>query len=98
MERITGQIFKNRKHIGLRPTGIKQKELSSHLKKCPEKLVDCPFAEAGCKETVFLGQLTSSIKLHLVILMGAYREVKRRLEDLESASKSKPKKAKMSRF
>ena len=83
-------------------TSIKRKELSNHLKKCPEELVDCPFAEAGCKERVCRGQLddhmTSSIQVHLMKLMGAYKEVKRRLEDLESASKPKPKKAKMSRF
>ena len=56
----------------------------------------------GYKERVCRGQLddhmTSNIQLDLVILVGTYKEVKRRLEDLESASKPKPKKAKMSRF
>ena len=83
-------------------TGIKRKELSDHLKKCPEELVNYPFAEAGCKERVCRGQLddhmTSSIQVHLMMLMGAYKEVKRRLEDFESATKPKPKKSKMSRF
>ena len=94
---------------GCSVTDIKRKELSDHLEKCPEELIDCPFAEAGCKERVGRGRMgdhmTSSVQLHLVALMeaykevkGAYKEVKRRLEDLESSSKPTPKKAKFSRF
>ena len=63
-----------------------RKDLKDHLANQCIKLVDCPFTEAGCKERVCRGQLddhmTSSIQVHLVMLMGAYKEVKRRLEDL----------------
>ena len=79
-------------------SNIKRKDLDDHRKKCPEELVECPFAEAGCKERVrrcqFDDHMTSNIQNHLVTLMGAYKDVKRRLEELEG--KPKAKRAKLS--
>lgn len=79
---------------------IKRKQLDDHLKECPEELIECPFAEAGCRERVrrcrLEDHLTSNIQKHLTMLMGVYKDVKRRLEELES--KPKPPKAKRSRF
>ena len=87
-------------NLGCSIAGIKRKELRDHLKVCPKELVKCPFAEAGCKERVRRSQLddhtTSSIQNHLVTLMGAYKDMKRRLDELESASKPKAKRAKLS--
>ena len=87
-------------NLGCSIAGIKRKELHDHLKVCPEELVECPFAEAGCKERVCRSQLddhtTSSVQNHLVMLMGAYKDMKRRLDKLESASKPKAKRAKLS--
>ena len=72
---------------------IKRKDLNDHLKVCPEERVDCPFAEAGCTERVRRCRLddhvTSNVQEHLRILMGAYKEVKRRLEELEDQPKHK---------
>ena len=72
---------------------IKRKDLKDHLNVCPEERVECPFAEAGCTERVRRCQLddhmTSNVQEHLRILMGAYKGVKRRLEELESQPKRK---------
>ena len=72
---------------------IKRKGLNDHLKVCPEEQVDCPFAEAGCTKRVRRCRLddhmTSNVQEHLLVLMGAYKEVKRRLEELEDQPKRK---------
>ena len=74
-------------------SNIKRKDVDDHLKICPEELVECPFAEAGCKERVRRCQLdhhmTSNVQNHLMTLMGAYKDVKRRLEELESQPNAK---------
>ena len=79
---------------------IKRKQLDDHLKECPEELIDCPFAEAGCNKKIHRCRLenhmTSEVQKHLSMLMGAYKEVKRRLEELES--KPEPHRAKRSRL
>ena len=79
---------------------IQRKQLDDHLKECPEELIECPFAEAGCRERVRRCQLddhlSSNVQKHLTVLMVAYKEVKRRLEELES--KPEPRKAKRSQF
>ena len=76
-----------------RVSNIKRKDLDDHLKKCPEELVECPFAEAGCSERVRRCQLdnhmTSNVQKHLMVLMGAYKDVKRRLEEIEGKPKAK---------
>ena len=68
-------------------TNIKRKELNDHLKVCPEQLVECSFAEAGCHASIRRRQLhdhmSSYMQEHLTILMEAYQDVKRRLENLE---------------
>ncbi len=75
---------------------IKRKQLDDHLKECPEELVECPFAEAGCSEKIrrcrLENHMTSQVQKHLTMLMGAYKKVKRRLEELEN--KPEPPKAK----
>ncbi len=79
---------------------IKRRQLNDHLKECPEELVECPFAEAGCIEKIRRCQLenhmASQVQKHLTMMMGAYKEVKRRLEELEN--KQEPPKAKRPRF
>ena len=76
-----------------RVRSIKRKDLDDHLKKCPEELVKCPLAEAGCSERVRRCRLddhmTSNVQKHLTKLMGAYKELKRRVEELESNPKAK---------
>ena len=76
-----------------RVSNIKRKDLDDHLKKCPEELVECPFAEAGCSERVRRCRLddhmTSNVQKHLMVLMGAYKDVKRRLEEIEGKPKAK---------
>jgi predicted nuclease with TOPRIM domain len=87
-------------HDAKSETYVKRKQLDDHLKECPEELVDCPFTEAGCTERIRRCQLenhmASQVQKHFTVLMGAYKEVKRRLEELEN--KPEPLKAKRPRF
>ena len=76
-----------------RVNSIERKKLSDHIKECPEERVNCPFAEAGCTERVrrcrLDDHLTSNVQEHLLTLMGAYKEVKRKLQELEDQPKPK---------
>ena len=73
---------------------IKRKQLDNHLRECPEQLVDCPFAEAGCDKKIrrcrLEDHIASQVQKHLSMLMGAYNEVKRRLDELENKPAEPP--------
>ena len=62
---------------------IKRRNLASHCRDCPQEPVQCPFAEAGCKEDLRRCQLedhmTSSIQQHLLLLMIDHKKLKEQL-------------------
>ena len=53
--------------------GIKRRDLTVHKQECPLEPVQCPFYEAGCKETLLRKDLdahtSSSIQQHLQLVM-----------------------------
>ena len=67
---------------------IKRKNMSSHCSECPQEPVQCPFAEAGCKDHLRRYQLedhmTSSVQQHLLLVMNDYKKVKERLRETEA--------------
>ena len=62
---------------------IKRKNMHSHHSWCPQEPVQCPFAEAGCKEDLHRCQLedhmTSSVQQHLLLVMNDYKRLKEKL-------------------
>ena len=66
---------------------IKRKDMESHRSQCPQEPVECPFAEAGCKKKLKRSQLnthvTSSVQIHLSLIMNDYRETKRELLEVK---------------
>ena len=62
---------------------IKQKDMESHRSQCPNKTVECPFADAGCKIKVhrhrLKGHMTSSLQQHLMLLMIDRKQLKKEL-------------------
>jgi len=68
---------------------IKRKCMKRHRSECPQEPVQCPFAEAGCKEDVRRCQLeshmTSSVQQHLLLVMNDYKRLKEKLrqQDLQ---------------
>ena len=69
-------------------SGIKRKDMANHHGKCPQELVECPFAEAGCKVKVrrwqFDDHLESNQQKHLLFVMGAYKQMKGNLQSTEA--------------
>ena len=65
--------------------------MDSHRSQCPNEPVQCPFAEAGCKEDLCRRQLedhmTSSVQQHLLLVMNDYKKVKERLRETEETLK-----------
>ena len=61
--------------------------MESHRSQCPQEPVECPFAEAGCKEKLNRCQLdahvTSSQQQHLLLVMKGYQETKRELFEVK---------------
>ena len=68
--------------------GIKRRLLESHRSVCPLQYVECPFAEAGCKLDIrrhqLAGHISSDQQQHLLLMMGAYKQMKERLHDTEA--------------
>jgi hypothetical protein len=69
-------------------TGIKRKDMADHRCKCPQEKVQCPFAEAGCKSTIVRRKLddhlSSNQQQHLLLVMGAYKQMKSQLQVTEA--------------
>ena len=70
-------------------SGIKRKDMESHrLNSCTQEPVECPFAEAGCNIKLLRDQLedhvSSNLQQHLLLVMGAYKQVKDELQDTEA--------------
>ena len=69
---------------------IKRKNMNSHCSECPWEpaAVQCPFAEAGCKDHLCRYQLedhmTSSVQQHLLLVMNDHKRVKERLRETEA--------------
>ena len=67
---------------------IKRKNMKSHSSKCPQESVECPFADAGCKGEIVQHQLdshmTSNQQQHLLLVMGAYKQVRDKLQEMEA--------------
>ena len=61
--------------------------MEGHRSQCPQESVECPFAEAGCKEKLKRCQLnthvTSSMQEHLSLIMKDYRETKNELHTVK---------------
>lgn len=68
---------------------IKRKDMDRHRSWCPQEPVECPFAEAGCKEKLRRSQLDShmntSQQQHLLLVMKDSRETKRELLEVKGA-------------
>ena len=80
--------------------GIKRRNMTSHRGSCPLEPVECPFVEAGCGggrdlcRREFDGHMTSKQEEHLVLLLKEHKEMKERLEKVESELKEAKKKLK----
>ena len=66
---------------------IKRKDMDGHCSKCPQQAVECPFAEAGCKNKHLRCELdahvSSNQQQHLLLLMKDYGDTKKRLLEME---------------
>lgn len=66
----------------------KRKDIEIHCGVCPQEPIACPFAEAGCKSNLLRYQLSSHLKSdqqqHLMLMMGAYKQMKEKLCDTEA--------------
>ena len=63
---------------------IKRKDMKNHRSKCPQEPVECPFIEAGCPNCNLHrheldDHLNSYQQKHLLLVMGAYKQVKDKL-------------------
>ena len=67
---------------------IKRRDLSTHCSRCPLEPMECPFQEAGCEEALIRQDFDCHMKLfqqqHLLMVMGAFKETKKRLQSLEA--------------
>ena len=72
-------------------TGVKRKDMDDHRSKCPLEQVECPFAETGCGGMTcrrqFDEHLATSQQQHLLLMLGAYKEVKSNLQGTEAKLK-----------
>jgi len=66
-------------------TGIKRADMDNHRSRCELEPVECPFHEAGCKVNVvrkeFDSHMLANQQNHLLVLLGAYQETKRKLDE-----------------
>ena len=67
---------------------IKRRNMKHHRSECPQEPVQCPFAEAGCKEGLrrrqLEGHMTSSVQHHLLLVMNDHKRLKERLRETEA--------------
>ena len=68
---------------------IKRKDMADHRSKCPQEHVICPFTEAGCKNSQLRrhqldDHLSSKQQHHLLLVMGAYKQLKEHLRETEA--------------
>ena len=79
-------------------TGIKRCHMSRHRSRCPQEPMECPFAEAGCEGDLrrceFDGHMTSEQQEHLLLVMKGYKEMKKRLGEVEEELKETKKQLK----
>ena len=68
--------------------GIKRRDMADHRNKCPQEPIECPFAEVGCKNMICRHELdshvTSSMQQHLLLVMGAYKQVNNELQETKA--------------
>ena len=66
---------------------IHRENILKHCEKCPLELVECPFKEAGCTVMPFrkdrASHMVTNQQEHLLRLMGAFQQNKRKLEETE---------------
>ena len=66
-------------------TGIRRADMDNHRSRCELEPVECPFREAGCKVKVvrkeFDSHMSGNQQSHLLVLLGAYQETKRKLDE-----------------
>ena len=66
-------------------TGIRRADMDYHRSRCELEPVECPFHEAGCKVNVvrkeFDSHMSRNQQNHLLVLLGAYQETKRELDE-----------------
>lgn len=71
---------------------IKRKEVPAHKLTCPQEPVKCPHQEAGCKAKLVRSELASHMaensQQHLVDMMKAFTELKKKVGSLESHQQS----------
>ena len=70
-------------------SGIKRRDMESHRSQCPQEPVECPFNEAGCPDGKLRrhqldNHLASNQQKHLLLMMGAYKQVKDKLTETEA--------------
>ena len=70
---------------------VQRRDMARHRSMCPRERVQCPFIEAGCgSENLDLRRcdlddhLISNQQHHLLLVMGAYKHVKDKLQETES--------------
>ena len=74
-------------------TGIRRADMDNHRSRCELEPVECPFHEAGCKVHVvrkeFDSHMSRNQQNHLLVLLGAYQETKRELDENRRETKRK---------
>ena len=72
----------------LHETEANLRNTDSHHSQCPQEIVDCPFAEAGCTSDLvqceIQDHLSSSLQQHLLMVMEGYKETKNKLGEAEA--------------
>lgn len=72
--------------------------MSRHRSRCPQEAMECPFTEAGCDSDLrrceFDGHMTSEQQKHLLLVMKGYKEMKKRLGEVEEELKETKKQLK----
>ena len=68
-------------------TGIRRADMANHCSRCELEPVECPFHEAGCTTRVvrreFDAHMSENQHHHLLVLLGAFQETKRKLSESE---------------
>ena len=61
--------------------------MEDHRSQCPEKPVQCPFEEAGCKQKLVQHEMeqhmSATQQQHLLMVLGAYKEMKIANEEMK---------------
>ena len=70
-------------------TGIRRADMANHRSRCELERVECPFCEAGCTAQIvrreFDVHMSENQQHHLLVLLGAFQETKRKLNESERA-------------